>query len=78
MLYDYGDVILDNRGGEGDSAIAINGLDVKSGATSAIIGLLILNCVILESIEIMVSKGFKPPIFMSANIDGGPEFNQRL
>lgn len=78
MLYDYGDVILDNRGVEGDSAIAIDGLDVKSGATSAIIGSLMLNCVILESIEIMVSKGFNPPIFMSANIDGGPEFNQKL
>lgn len=77
-LYDFADVILDNRGVEGDSAIEIKGLPVKVCATSSISAAVLLNCTILEAIEIMMSKGYTPPVYMSANVDGGPEFNKKL
>ena len=28
-----------------------------------------------EAIKIMVEKGFEPPVYMSANVDGGHERN---
>lgn len=77
-LFDYADVILDNMGIEGDSALEVEGLTVNVGATSSIAGAMLLNCAVLESIQIMLDKGFIPPIFMSANVDGGLEFNNKL
>ena len=77
-LYDFADVILDNRGTEGDSAIELPGLPVKVCATSSIAAALLLNCTVLEAIEIMLSKGYTPPIYMSENVDGGHEFNNKV
>ncbi|MGL4453200.1 MAG: SIS domain-containing protein [Sarcina sp.] len=77
-LFEYADVILDNHSVEGDCAISMEGLDVNVGPTSTIVASLLLNSVILESYDILIKKGIKPPIFMSANVDGGREFNQKL
>lgn len=78
MLYDYADVVLDNRGVYGDAAIEMEGLPIKTGPTSSISGAILLNCVVVEAIEKMIAKGYVPPVYMSENIDGGPEFNIEL
>lgn len=78
LLYEFADVVLDNRGVEGDAAIQLEGMQVKIGATSSIAAALLLNCAVLESIEMMLEKGYTPPVYMSANVDGGPEFNKKL
>ena len=78
LLYEYGDVVLDNRSAFGDAAIDVEGLDTKVGGTSLYTGCLLLDCAIMESLDILVGRGIQPPVFKSANIDGGPEFNQRL
>ena len=31
-----------------------------------------------EAIKIMVEKGFEPPVYMSANVDGGHERNLEI
>lgn len=77
-LYEFADAILDNRGVEGDSAIEVKGLPVKVCGTSSVSAAVLLNCAMLEAIEIMLSKGYTPPVYMSANVDGGPEFNKKL
>ena len=33
---------------------------------------------IYEAVKDMVEKGYEPPVFKSANIDGGREYNQTL
>lgn len=76
-LYEFADVVLDNMGYEGDSAIAIEGLPVKVGPTSSITAAVLLNSAVIEAIEIMLANNFVPPVYMSANVDGGPEFNQK-
>ncbi len=78
LLYHFADQILDNHGVYGDAAIEIEGLSVKTGGTSSIIGSLLLNETIIRAIQIMINNGYIPPIYMSANIDGGPEYNQKL
>ncbi|HHW02137.1 MAG TPA: SIS domain-containing protein [Thermoanaerobacterales bacterium] len=77
-LYQFADVILDNRGVEGDSAIQLEGMPVKIGPTSSVAAAVLLQATIVEAVEIMLAKGYTPPVYMSANVDGGPEFNQKL
>ena len=77
-LYEFADAVLDNMGIEGDAAVQLEGLPVKVCGTSSVTAAVLLNCAVLESIEIMLSKGYTPPIYMSANVDGGPEFNKKL
>lgn len=78
MLYEYADAVLDNRGVEGDAAIKLQGMESKICGTSSIAAALLLNAMILQAIEIMIDKGYVPPVYMSDNIDGGPEFNEKL
>lgn len=78
MLYELADVVLDNRGVEGDAIIELDGMETKVGGTSSILAALLLNAAVIRSIEIMLSKGYVPPVYMSQNVDGGPEFNKKL
>jgi len=75
-LWEFADVVIDNCVMEGDASIEIPGLPVKVCGTSSVSVAVMENAMMLEAIEMMVAKGFTPPIFMSANVDGGPEFNE--
>lgn len=77
-LFDYADVILDNMGVYGDSVLDVDGIPVKVGATSSIAGAMLLNCAVLEAMNIMIQNGYTPPVFMSANVDNGLEYNDKL
>jgi len=77
-LWQYADVILDNRVAFGDATIEVPGLPVKVCGTSSIAAAALLNASVLEAINFMVSKNFIPPVYMSANVDGGNEFNEKI
>lgn len=77
-LIDFADVILDNCGFYGDTSIHIDDWQLDVGPTSSIAAAYVLNLVILQSIENLIGKNIEPPIYKSANIDGGPEFNKIL
>ena len=71
LLYEFADVVLDNQSEFGDAALEIEGLDSKVCGTSSFSTCLLLQQTIYEAIRDMVEKGFEPPVFKSANIDGG-------
>jgi uncharacterized phosphosugar-binding protein len=78
-LYEIGaDVILDNCGVVGDAIIEINGLKQKVGPTSSISGCLIVNSIVVQVVENLIKKEVTPPVFMSANLDDGTEYNKEL
>lgn len=77
MLHEFADVILDNKSIFGDSCIDVEGLPVKVGGTSLYTGCMLLDRATLDAIDILLDRGITPPLFMSANVDGGPEFNQK-
>ena len=78
-LYDFCDVILDNHGEVGDACVPIEGTDQKSGPTSTVIGAIMLDAIVAETANELVRRGLKrPPIFYSANIDGGDDLNRQL
>ncbi|MFL0268864.1 sugar isomerase domain-containing protein [Candidatus Clostridium radicumherbarum] len=78
-LYEFCDIVLDNHGDIGDACVALEGLEQKVGPTSTVIGATLLNSIIAATAQNLVKKGMKnPPIFYSANIDGGDELNEKL
>lgn len=77
-LYQLADVVLDNRVIEGDSTIEVEGLDTKVCGMSTITTATILQAVTLRSVELMLERGYNPPIYKSQNIDGGREYNEEL
>ena len=39
---------------------------------------MLLDSVMLEAIEIMVERGFEPPVLLSGNIEGGEDYGRKL
>ena len=78
-LYEFCDIVIDNHGDIGDACISIEGTKQKAAPTSTVIGATILNSIVAATVQNLVKKGMKsPPIFYSANIDGGDELNEKL
>lgn len=78
-LYEVADVVLDNHGDIGDACCEIEGIEQKVGPSSTVVGALILNTIIVEVTRKLIKSGMDyPPIFYSANLDGGDQLNQEL
>jgi uncharacterized phosphosugar-binding protein len=78
-LYEFCDIVLDNHGDIGDACVPLGGLNQKVGATSTVVGAAILNSIVAATAQNLITKGMKtPPIFYSANMDGGDELNEKL
>lgn len=78
-LYEISDIVIDNHGDIGDACCEISGIEQKVGATSTVVGAAILNSIIVEVCQKLVDSGIVyPPIFYSANLDGGDELNKEL
>lgn len=78
LLYEFADVVLNNHSAFGDAALELEGLDTKICGTSSFSAVLLLQQMIYEAVEKMVAADYQPPVYKSANIDGGMEFNMKL
>ena len=63
------DVVLDNCGEPGDGAVNLG--ELQMGATSTVIGAMLLQAIVCRAAEIVTERGAEPEIFQSANVDGG-------
>ncbi|MCM3054676.1 SIS domain-containing protein [Caldifermentibacillus hisashii] len=78
-LYHFSDIVIDNHGDIGDATCDIEGLEQKVSPSSTVVGATIVNTIVAETVRQLVEKGMKhPPIFYSANLDGGDELNRKL
>ncbi len=77
-LYELADLVLDNCGCVGDASLLITGVPQKVGPTSTAVGAVILNAVMVQAVEYVVERGGIPPVFVSANMDGGDEYNDNV
>ena len=68
------DVVIDNMGCYGDAAIEVDGK--MTGATSTVIGAMILQAIVCRAIELTAQRGGIPEVFHSANTAGGDEANE--
>jgi Uncharacterized protein containing SIS (Sugar ISomerase) phosphosugar binding domain len=53
----------------------IDGFAGKVSPTSTVTGAAIINAICAEAAGMFIAEGIDPPVFMSANIDGGDEYN---
>lgn len=72
-LYEVCDVVIDNMGCYGDAAIEIDG--TVTGATSTVIGAMVMQAVVCRGIELAKERGGSPEVFQSANTAGGDSAN---
>ncbi|MCM3693550.1 SIS domain-containing protein [Neobacillus niacini] len=77
-LYNSVDLVIDNHSTKGDASLSYEKVAVPFAPTSTVVGAVILNAIFAEAIKIMADKGFEPPIFLSGNIDGADEHNNKL
>jgi uncharacterized phosphosugar-binding protein len=71
-------VVIDNCGESGDASVSIEGLPEKIGPTSTVVGAALINAMVIEIVEQLLKKGIVPPVFLSANLNGGDEHNARI
>ena len=77
-LFELCDVVIDNCAPLGDAAVAVPGFAQKTGPLSSLTGIAIVNALVAEVVAALVARGMEPPVFLSANLDGGDAYNARL
>lgn len=77
-LYEVCQMYIDNCGDFGDSSVSVPGMDQKLAPTSSVIGCGIVNMLEIRIVEYLLEMAVDPPVFCSANVDGGDTFNQML
>ena len=77
-LCDIADVLLDCDVPIGDAMVQIEGVEQKVGAISTFANAFLLNCLVLETIQILAGRGVIPPIWRSGNAPGGDEWNNQF
>ncbi|SNY90205.1 Uncharacterized protein, contains SIS (Sugar ISomerase) phosphosugar binding domain [Cohaesibacter sp. ES.047] len=76
-LADLADIVIDNGAPPGDAIMSIPGSALKVGPVSTAIGMTILNAIFVEVATQLASDG-DAPIYLSANMPGAKEINQKL
>ena len=77
-LFEYADLCIDDMNPYGDADFMVEGFDVPIAPTSTIVDSFIAHRMVMEAVAAMVARGLEPPIFRSANLPGGDEFNAKL
>lgn len=77
-LYELADIVLDVMCPKGDAVLEIDGLPEKTAPASTIAGVTIMHAIISQTIENLIKAGITPPVFLSANLEGGDEHNKQM
>lgn len=77
-LFDIADICIDNYVPYGDTVIEVEGLEKPISGISSIIDFYIAHRIEMECIKESVRRGVKPPVWSSANVPGGDEYNASM
>ncbi len=77
-LLDLCDIVIDNCAPVGDAAVQVAGVEQRTGPLSTVLGAVVVNSLVCQTIANLVERGIDPPIYISANMPGGDEHNARL
>ena len=75
-LFDFADVCIDDYNPVGDSAVRLDGFDTPIAPISNIIDFYIAHRLEIETVQLCIDNGIEPPVWKSANVPGGDEFNK--
>lgn len=77
-MYEFADVVLDNKVNAGDAMLEAEGAPQKFCPASGVTSIAVLHALVAATIEELLSRGITPPVFLAGNVDGGMEYNARL
>ncbi len=77
-LYELADIVLDSKVEVGDAVMEIEGMTQKVAAMSTFASAYLLQSLVAETVQILVSSGIEPPIWRSGNAPGGDEWNNQF
>ncbi|MBN2651438.1 MAG: sugar isomerase domain-containing protein [Spirochaetales bacterium] len=77
-LFDIVDICIDNFVPFGDTVINVEGFDKPITGISSTIDFYIAHRLEMECVKLCVKNGIEPPVWSSANIEGGDEKNKAL
>lgn len=77
-LFDIADICIDNYVPFGDCVINVDGFDKPITGISSIADFYIAHRLEMECVKTCVKNGIDPPVWASANIEGGDEKNEVL
>jgi uncharacterized phosphosugar-binding protein len=77
-LFDIADICIDNYVPFGDTVINVEGFDNPITGISSTIDFYIAHRLEMECVKLCVSRGIEPPVWASANMEGGDEKNKAL
>jgi len=76
-LFEVADLVIDNKVPPGDAVLDVPGIRTKVAPVSTIINSAILHSMLSLAAKMLADEGVEPPVWMSANVEGGDEFNRR-
>jgi uncharacterized phosphosugar-binding protein len=77
-MYEFADVVLDDKVAKGDAILVADGVPQKFCPTSGVINTALLQTLMAVTIEKLLERGFTPPVYRAANVEGGDEWNKKL
>ncbi len=75
-LMDLADLVIDNCGVEGDSALQIEGMKAAICPTSSMANAFIVQAITAACVDELLAQGIEPPVFISLNVDGNETVNE--
>jgi uncharacterized phosphosugar-binding protein len=77
-LFEVSDYSIDNQGMPGDALLPLEGTNWKVAPSSTIINVLIWNCLLAETVNILQKREISLPLIVSLNMPGAAEHNQKV
>jgi uncharacterized phosphosugar-binding protein len=74
-LFELADICIDDYNPVGDAVINIEGLGTPMAPISGIVDFYIIHRLEIETVKRLLERGIDPPVWRSANVPGGDEFN---
>lgn len=77
-MYEFADVVLDNKVDKGDAVLQDDRVPQKFVPASGVTSTALLQALIAATIEEALNRGITPPVYLAGNVDGGMEYNKKL
>ncbi len=76
-LKDLVDVYVNNHLPLGDAIIKLDGMDQKMGSTSTYANCFAINLIMMETANLLLTRGIMPAVWQSANMPDGDRLNKK-
>ena len=77
-LAEFADIVIDNHLPKGDTLVRLGETELRTGPGSTVVGAFILNALLAEVADTLVREDGSAPVYISSNLPGAHEHNQRL